>query len=241
MNLTRPNQNRPDSNRGLALGAPASRRRADDGLAGGTPALPGNALRFWDASRGLRTVALLAGFVVLGLANSFPAAAQQTNAPAGTNYSSFQIIAERNIFDPNRYPRTSRSNRRTSSRSATTFSLVGTMSYQRGMIAFFDGTDSGYRKVLTQNGVVAGYKVVEITLRGVKLESGGKQIEMKVGAQMRQESKGEWQLAGPGELPASTAENEVTASNETPSSAGSSSEGNDVLKKLMQQREQELK
>jgi hypothetical protein len=48
-------------------------------------------------------------------------------------------------------------------------------------------------------------------------------------------------LAGPGELPASTAENEVTATNETPPSAGSSSEGNDVLKKLMQQREQELK
>jgi hypothetical protein len=241
MNLTRQNQNCPDSNRGLALGAPASRRRADDGLAGGTPALPGNALRFWDASRGLRTVALLAGFVALAMMNGLFAAAQQTNAPAGTNYSSFQIIAERNIFDPNRHPRTSRSNRRTTSRSATTFSLVGTMSYKNGMLAFFDGTDSDHRKVLTQNGVIAGYKVVEITLHGVKLESAGKPVEMKVGAQMRQESKGEWQLAGPGELPASTAENEVTASNETPPSAGSSSEGNDVLKKLMQQREQELK
>jgi hypothetical protein len=241
MNLTRQNQNCPDSNRGLALGAPASRRRAVDGLAGGTPALPGNALRFWDASRGLRTVALLAGFLVLGLANSFPAAAQQTNAPAGTDYSSFRIIAERNIFDPNRYPHTTRSSRRTTNNRVPAFSLVGTMSYKNGMLAFFDGTDSDHRKVLAQNGVIAGYKVVEITLRGVKLESAGKLVEMKVGAQMRQESKGEWQLAGPGELPASTAENEATASNETPPSAGSSSEGNDVLRKLMQQREQELK
>jgi hypothetical protein len=179
--------------------------------------------------------------LALALMNGLFAAAQQTNAPAGTNYSSFQIIAERNIFDPNRYPRASRSNRRTTSRSATTFSLVGTMSYKNGMLAFFDGTDSDHRKVLPQNGVIAGYRVVEITLHGVKLESAGKPVEMKVGAQMRQESKGEWQLAGPGELPPSTAENEVTATNETPPSAGSSSEGNDVLKKLMQQREQELK
>jgi hypothetical protein len=179
--------------------------------------------------------------LALALTNGFLSAAQPTNAPAGTDYSSFRIIAERNIFDPNRYPHTTRSNRRTTSRSATTFSLVGTMSYKNGMLAFFDGTDSDHRKVLTQNGVIAGYKVVEITLRGVKLESAGKLVEMKVGAQMRQESKGEWQLAGPGELPASTADNEATASNETPPSAGSSSEGNDVLKKLMQQREQELK
>ena len=75
------------------------------------------------------------------------------------------------------------------------------MSNRKGMLAFFDGNDSDYRKVLSPDGVIAGYKVVEITLRGVKLESAGKPVAMKVGAQMRQESKGEWQLAEPGELP----------------------------------------
>ncbi len=172
------------------------------------------------------------------------AGAQPTNAPTGTDFSSFRIIAERNIFDPNRFPHTARSVRRTTNNRVPAFSLVGTMSYKNGMLAFFDGTDSEYRKVLAQNGVIAGYKVMQITLRGVNLESAGKVVEMKVGAQLRQEGKGEWQLAGPGELPAATAGTEAAATGETPAAvpvSGSASEPNDVLKKLMQQREQELK
>jgi hypothetical protein len=112
------------------------------------------------------------------------------------------------------------------------------------MLAFFDGTDSDYRKVLGLNGVINGYTVAEITLRGVRLESAGKSLEMKVGAQMRQEGKGEWQLAESGGLPAGTAANEAPATSETPAvgpSSGPESEPNDVLKKLMQQREQEIK
>ena len=61
---------------------------------------------------------------------------------------------------------------------------------------------------------------------------------------MRQEGKGEWQLADSGELPAATAGNEAPATDETPAAgpdSGSAGEPNDVLKKLMQQREQELK
>jgi hypothetical protein len=189
---------------------------------------------------------MAAVLAILGalLANGRPAAAQTTNAPAATNYSSFQIIAERNIFDPNRYAHTSHSRGRSSSRSAPYFSLVGTLSSRNGMLAFFDGNDSDYRKVLSQDGVIAGYKVVEITLRGAKLEAAGKPVVMKVGAQMRQEGKGEWQLAESGELPAATTGNETPATDETPAAgaaSGSASEPNDVLKKLMQQREQELK
>jgi hypothetical protein len=175
------------------------------------------------------------------------AAAQTTNTPAAmnaTNYSSFQIITERNIFDPNRYAHAPHSHGHSISRSAPYFSLVGTMNYRNGMIAFFDGNDSDYRKVLSPDGIIAGYKVVEITQRGVKLEAAGKPVAMKVGAQMRQENKGEWQLAGSGELPVATATNEVPATDETPAAStapSSASEPNDVLKKLMQQREQELK
>jgi len=202
-----------------------------------------NLARYNQASRRLRTMAALAALGAL-LANGRPAAAQTTNAPAATNYSSFQIIVERNIFDPNRYAHTSHSRGRTISRSAPSFSLVGTLSSRNGMLAFFDGNDSDYRKVLSPDGVIAGYKVVAITLRGVKLEAAGKPVEMKVGAQMRQAGKGEWQLAESGELPAATAGNEAPATDETPAAGaatGSGSEPNDVLKKLMQQREQELK
>ena len=202
-----------------------------------------NLARYNQASRRLRAVAVLAALGAL-LANGRPAAAQTTNAPATTNYSSFQIIVERNIFDPNRYAHASRSHGRSISRSAPYFSLVGTLSSRKGMLAFFDGNDSDYRKVLSQDGVIAGYKVVEITLRGAKLEAAGKPVEMKVGAQMRQEGKGEWQLADSGELPVTTTGNETPATDETPAAgaaSGSAGDPNDVLKKLMQQREQELK
>ena len=110
------------------------------------------------------------------------------------------------------------------------------------MLAFFAGNDSDYRKVLSPGGTIVGYKVVEITLHGVKLEVAGKLVTMKVGAQMRQAGKGEWQLADSGELPAATTGNEAPAADETPAAgpdSGSASEPNDVLKKLMQQREQE--
>jgi hypothetical protein len=231
MNLARYNQNRPDSAPILFLEAPA---------------LPGTAFRFWTASRRLRTTAVLA---VLGafLANGRPAAAQTTNAPAATNaadYPSFQIIMERNIFDPNRYAHTSHRHGRATSKSAPSFSLVGTMNHRNGMIAFFDGNDPDYRKVLSPDGVIAGYKVVEITQRGVKLEAAGKPVEMKVGAQMRQEGKDGWQLVGSGELPVATATNEAPAKDEMPATRtapSSAGEPNDVLKKLMQQREKELK
>ncbi len=205
-----------------------------------------NPARYNPASRQLRTMAALAIFGAL-LAIGRPAAAQTTNAPAATNatdYSAFQVIMERNIFDPNRYAHTPRSRRHSISPSAPWFSLVGTLSSRNGMLAFFDGNDSDYRKVLSPDGVIAGYKVVEITLRGAKLEAAGKPVVMKVGAQMHQQGKGEWQLADSGELPATTDGKETPAAGETSAASpapSSADEPNDVLKKLMQQREQELK
>ena len=233
MNPARQNKNRSESAPDLFLGTLASCRRVDNGLAGGTPALPGIAL------------------TVLGmlLAVGPRAIAQTTNAPAATNatdYSSFQIVVERNIFDPNRYAHTAHKRGHAISKSAPNFLLVGTMNSRKGMIAFFDGNDPDYRKVLSLDGVIAGYKVVEITQRGVKLAAAGQPVVMLVGAQMRQENKGEWQLAGVGELAASAATtvSEATTADGTPAASpapNSADEPNDVLKKLMQQREQELK
>jgi hypothetical protein len=188
----------------------------------------------------------LAALAVL-LANGFFSGAQDTNISSGTDYSNFRVIADRNIFNPDRYPQTSRTRTRprprTVSRSAPAFALVGTMDYQKGMFAFFDGNSSDYRKVLERNGVVAGYTVTEITLYGVKLAAAGKEFEMKIGAQLRQNSEGRWEFSDQSELPASPdAGGETTpAATETPAAAADPSlQGNDILKKLMQKRAQEL-
>ncbi|MGO9476538.1 MAG: hypothetical protein ACLP7I_01190, partial [Limisphaerales bacterium] len=206
-------------------GAPASRRPTRTRAAGETPALPG-AICLW-------------AFIAFAFISGLSVAAQTTNAPALADYSAFRLIADRNIFDPNRYAHATGSSRRSFSRSAPGFSLVGTMTYSNGMIAFFDGTESDYRKALALNGTIAGYQVKAITLNGVKLSSTNKPVELAVGGQMRWES-GEWQVAGSGELPASTAGTETPAADQ-PAAPPSSSEANDVLKKLMQQREQEQK
>jgi hypothetical protein len=187
---------------------------------------------------------LLPAITGLVLAACWAASAQQTNAPSRPDYSYFRIIADRNIFNPDRYPRQSRSSRRGGREGplVDAFSLVGTMSYPKGTFAFFDGTSSDYRKVLKLDDAIAGYKVTGITPNAVTLKAADKQIEMKVGSQMRHEDQGGWQLVSQNESLVEAAENsaeDTSSSSATESSSGG--EGSDVLKKLMQQREQELK
>ena len=192
--------------------------------------------------------------LALALANGFTAAAQSNRVSGGprvpgpTAYAQFSaFITERNIFDPSRFARyTPTGQYRPPTRrnvSAPTFTLVGTMSYEKGMFAFFDGNQPYLRKVLYQSdsNSIAGYTVTEITLTGVTLQTADKKetVQMKIGEMMRQEGN-HWLPAGKGELSAgaSGAENSSPDTNSAPSSAG---EPNDILKKLMQQREQELK
>jgi hypothetical protein len=190
--------------------------------------------------------------LLLALANGLSTGAQSNSVPGPADYDSFsRFVTERNIFDPNRYPHSSPNRpayHPSVSRSAPAFTLVGTMNYQKGMFAFFDGNNSDLRKVLYQSdsNSIAGYTVAEITLTGVKLQSADKKktVAMKIGEIMRQVGN-EWQLAGQGELAASPAggassatEGSGSASAIVPASAGAP---NDILKKLMEKRAEELK
>lgn len=192
-----------------------------------TPTTIGREIRVWK-------ILAITGLVMAG---DFAARAQQTNRTSQVDFSNFQVISERNIFNPNRTARHKHGNR--PQPVADAFSLVGTMSYAKGTFAFFDGTSSNYRKVVQNAGTIAGYKVTDITPSAVKLANGDKQLVMKVGTQMRREEKGAWQLAATSELPVETTENADVAPTETAAS-DSDSGGNDVLKRLMKQREQEL-
>jgi hypothetical protein len=177
------------------------------------------------------------------LTAGFFANAQSTNDSSTTDFSSFQVIVQRNIFDPDRYPRVGREPRHRD-RGAPTFSLAGTMSYRKGMFAFFSGSSSDYQKAVQEGGVIAGYTVAKITFDGVQLQLSGKETDMKVGAAMRQEG-GNWELSQPGEwTPDSTTDtdSENQSTNETPAaSLPSDGAGSDVLKRLMERRQQELK
>ena len=164
--------------------------------------------------------------------------AQGTNASGSLDFQAFKILTERNIFDPNR---SSDSGGRSEPRKAArveSFAFLGTLSYEKGNFAFFDGTGSAYRKALKIGDTIAGYRIGEITADHVKLEADGKQVELSVGLQMKKQDEGEWQLAGRADSLAA-APSATTSDGKTGNSSGG--EENDVLKKLMQQREQELK
>ncbi len=164
--------------------------------------------------------------------------AQNTNSLSRPDYQSFKIITDRNIFDPNRSPRSAGRTEPRKAAQVDSFGLVGTLSYEKGTFAFFDGTGSSYRKALKAGDTIAGYKIAEITADRVKLEADGKQVELSVGMQMKKQEDTEWQLAGNAESFAKSAPPAGAAGNAETSSGGGES---DVLRKLMQKREEELK
>jgi hypothetical protein len=187
------------------------------------------------------------------LAGGTGAFAQSNGVPSATNYVAFsRFVTDRNIFDPNRTPRYYSSNRprtttrtRTRPTSAPALTLVGTMSYEKGMFAFFNGNSTDLKKALRAGEKIADYTVVDISPNRVKLESADKkkQFEMKVGDAMRQEN-GKWVFAVAGEPAGETSSPEASSGDSAseagaPAAPSSAGEPNDVLKRLMQLREKE--
>ncbi len=217
---------------------------------------------------------------LIAAAVGFNLAAQSTNSPAVTNgpparvepappatgESAFSIIAERNIFNANRSGgRVQLESRRPA--QIETFTLVGTMAYEKGAFAFFEGSSSEFTKAMKTNSVIAGHKLVDIYANSVKLQADGKEIELPVGSQMRREDAGLWHVAaaetrgssggngpgnssrrtnrsdrGGGSSPTRGANSESgsgTAPNTPSPSASSSTDQAEVLKRLMERREKE--
>ena len=172
--------------------------------------------------------------------SSVPAPAQETNAHGRPELQAFRIITQRNIFNASRSPRRERT--RTESeperRSRTdSVALLGTMNYEKGWVAFFDGSSPEYRKALQPGDTIAAHKIAEIAPNYVKLESGTNQpIDLKVGSEMKKRDEGNWEVKDRIETSVAAASSSPAPSTDTNSSDGES----DIIKRLMQQREQEL-
>ena len=186
---------------------------------------------------------LLSALLACVAAGGREAIAQETNRPARPDYNSFRIVIERNIFNANRSGgpvRTVREDRNPGRVDA--FRLVGIMEYDKGLFAFFDGTSSDYKKALQCQGRIADYALTNLTAESVTLEAEGKKIELRVGMQVRREDNGDWQLAAAGDLPAASGSSPAPGGGSASSESSGGESGGDlseVLKKLMQQREQE--
>jgi len=195
------------------------------------PRRSGRALRMW----AFMALALFSS--VLGLS------AQSTNNASTPTYESFDIIARRNIFDPNRRG-IERPHIRTESHTPDILSLVGTMSYPKGKFAFFDGTKTDYKKVLEPGATIAGYTIKDITPKDVTLAANGKELTLKVGTQMRKEQgQSDWKPSTQTDMPSTSDTNAGSSGSASDQSVptGANPAANDIIKRLMEQRQQLLK
>jgi hypothetical protein len=124
------------------------------------------------------------------------------------------------------------------------------MSYEKGQFAFFSGNDADLKKILVRDGSIAGYTVTDITPTQVTLQAMDKKnLTLKIGDALQQES-GTWQLVSSGPAPIDSAsvsepapaadESAAPAAADEPANpAAGNSAASEILKRLMQKRQQE--
>jgi hypothetical protein len=182
----------------------------------------------------------MAGVFAVGTVLAASSGAEQTNS--FPSQDSFSIIERNNIFNPNRRPELVHTNRTNRTARTPAFALVGTQLYAKGKFAFFNGSDSQYEKVLEPGGIIAGYTIKDVTLTNATLTASGKDFSMPVGTQMRNLGPNKWELSGHiiEEPTAEETNDETTAAEPTTAPTGGSPAMNDVLKQMMERRQQEL-
>jgi len=184
----------------------------------------------------MRISAFLLPLALAGSALAAPA----PRPPA--SFETFQLISDRNIFDPGRSPRNSRTS--DDAPRNDTLALIGTMRYEKGLFAFFDGSLPAFRKALHEGDTIADYTVTRIDQRGVELTRNGQKIPLAIGQQLQRPPGGDWlptAIDTPPPAPPATPGASSTAT-PTPSDSPTPPPGaSDVLKRLMEQRQKQLK
>ncbi len=153
------------------------------------------------------------------------------------SFDTFRIIVERNIFDPNRIGRTAGTAENQPPRGDM-ISLVGTMRYEKGLFAFFDGSNASFQKALHEGESIAQYTVTRIGSDGVELTRDGQKFSLTVGQQLRRPVGGDWTVAALETVQRET--DTAPAADATPSPAIPAG-ASDTLKRLMEQRQKQLK
>lgn len=182
--------------------------------------------------------------LILLLAAGRLAAAEETNSVSPQDLSAFKIISERNIFNASRSAGGSSRLRPVQEKAAKveSFTLVGTMSYEKGRFAFFDGTSAAYRKTVKPADTIAGYKINDISSNHIELAAANNQtIDLRVGMQMKRQDEGPWSLVANAEPYASPSQPAAASAAGGDAAGTTSAAESDVMKRLMQKREQEEK
>jgi hypothetical protein len=165
-----------------------------------------------------------------------------SSLPPDPKFDTFRVVVERNIFNPNRTPRRGVVAEEKPPR-IDEISLVGTMQYDKGLLAFFDSADSEFRKTLREGGSVAGFSVRRIAADGVELVRENETVTMKIGQQLRRAEGGDWVL---GAASHTAADARTAAPDDARAAAAAAAteippDASEVLKRLMKQRQKQSK
>lgn len=167
-----------------------------------------------------------------------PVPAQDGSGSSTPAFESFRIILDRNIFDPNRRqerPKSSRPQPTSTPARTEQISLIGTILYEQGSFAFFEGTEPEYDAIVKLGERIAGYRVAEIHSANVILEKDKQRMELRVGLGLSRQGEEEWAIA----LIERDADREAEAGSSSDGDDSSDQPANDVLKRLMERRRQE--
>src|SRR5688572_26430754 len=106
-------------------------------------------------------------FIAIFILSLIDARAQEATNSAATapaaavdpaSFEAFKMLAQKNIFDPNRAaPGQPRPQVEQAPRRTEAFTLVGSIAYEKGEFAFFEGTSPEYRKSVKAGDSIASY------------------------------------------------------------------------------------
>ena len=169
-----------------------------------------------------------------------PARSDSSVAPAAS-FDTFRLVSDRNIFNPNRTGRRDRNNEDQPPR-VDVISVVGTMESDRGLRAFFDGSESSFRRAVRVGESVDKFKVTKISPNVVDLERDGKSLSVAVGQQLRRPEGADWDLVGEDVMrreaqARASAEAKGDPSNPPPIPAGAS----DIERRMRERRQKDFK
>jgi hypothetical protein len=179
-----------------------------------------------------------------------PASSLPPNTPP--DLATFRLISERNIFNPNRSKqsqtsgnRTDRSTRRTP--RIETITLVGTLSYEKGYFAFFEGSLPGLSRAFTPGDVIAGFRIQEVLNDRILLTHNDSTTILPLRGQLRREDDAPWTVTDTPTPEAPSTPASATTDTPTDTTATSSTENqsernaDEVLQRLLERRQRELR
>jgi len=152
-------------------------------------------------------------------------------APAG-NLEAFALLTERNIFNPNRTARTRTAPEEKPVRTEEV-ALVGVVGFGQSTAAVFHSADPRLKGEAGPGGRLGEFTVVAVSPSAVELSAGERTFTLAVAQRLTRVEGGEW-TASAAPVPEARSRTEA-APVEVPANAS------EVLKRLMKQREKQLK